>query len=104
MKHALLLSTILLFLSACNCHHEGCGYVFNQTSKQPIANVRIDVYSTKPWKDTISPPIYTDANGYFEYQHDFCYDMLIASAPGFINFIFSDVDKDTVYLEYDSEL
>ena len=90
---------IIFLITACNCHHEGKGYIYDELRKQPMANVRIDVYSSKPWKDTIATPIYTDKNGYFEYSHDFCYDMIQAQYDGYYGFTFSDVSGDTLYLE-----
>ena len=65
-----------------------------------MPNVRIDVASAKPWRDTIVPQIFTDSNGYFKYSHDFCYDMMQAEYLNYIGHVFSQVNGDTIYLEY----
>lgn len=99
MKFLLLFAFVSLVLISCNCHHEGNGYVVDKATGIPIINARIEVASNVPGKDTLSPPVYTDSNGYYEYSHDFCkYDVSIIKKD-YRSYTLSDSKDDTVRLE-----
>jgi hypothetical protein len=100
MKYLLLFSFLAIFLLSCNCHHEGNGYVYDKTTKIPIANARVDIIAVVPGKDTISPAVFTNSVGYFSYKHNSCKDMVTIYKKNYIGHTLKDMNGDTIYLEY----
>ncbi len=99
MKFLLLCIPICLFLVSCNCHHEGSGYVLDKATGKSIAHARIEVHTGVPGKDTLSPAVYTDSNGFYEYSHDFCKDLISIYKKDYIAFTTSCPQGDTSCLE-----
>lgn len=99
MKFLYICSILFLFLFSCNCHHEGNGYVYDRVTGKPIENARIEVHSGVPGKDTLSPAVYTDRNGYYEYSHDFCKELISIYKKDYISFTHSSPQGDTSYLD-----
>ena len=100
MKHFFLFSFLIVLFYSCNCHHEGNGYVYDKTTQTPIANARVEIMSGVPGKDTLSPAVFTDHNGYFSYKHDYCKDMVTIRKENYIGHSIKDMKGDTIYLEY----
>jgi hypothetical protein len=100
MKYLLLFSFLTIFFLSCNCHHEGNGYVYDKTTKIPIANARVDIIAVVPGKDTISPAVFTNSDGYFSYKHNSCKDMVTIYKKNYIGHSMKDMNGDTIYLEY----
>jgi hypothetical protein len=100
MKYLLLVSFLVLFLLSCNCQHEGNGYVYDKKTKIPIANARVEIMAAVSGKDTLSPAVFTDSSGFFSYKHNSCKDMVTIYKENYIGYSTSDMNGDTIYLEY----
>ena len=99
MKYLLVSLFAFCVLSACNCHHEGNGYVIDKITQEPIVGARIEVMSGVPGKDTLAPPVYTDVNGFFSYSHDHCKDLITIYKKDYVALTLSDPKGDTACLE-----
>ncbi len=90
---------ISLLIVSCDCHHEGSGYVIDKKTGKPIVHARIEVDSGVYGKDTLSPPVFTDHNGYYKYSHDFCKDLISIYKKDYIAYTISNPKGDTICLE-----
>lgn len=100
MKYLLLFSFLTISFLSCNCTHEGNGYVYDKITQTPIANARVEIMSGVPGKDTLSPAVFTDSDGYFSYKHNSCKDMVTFRKANYIGHTTKDMEGDTIYLEY----
>lgn len=95
MKYGILFFITIVVLFSCNCHHEGSGYVLDKNTGKPIVNARIEVHTGVPGKDTLSPAVFTDSNGYYSYSHDFCKDLISIQKENYTTFTVSKPNGDT---------
>ena len=100
MKYFLLFTFLVISFFSCNCNHEGNGYVYDKITQTPIVNARVDIIAVVPGKDTISPAVFTNSDGYFSYKHSSCKDMVTIYKKNYIAHTLKDMKGDTIYLEY----
>lgn len=100
LRGLILFSFLAIVLYSCNCHHEGNGYVYDDRTRTPIENARIEIMAAVPGKDTLFPAVYTDSRGFFQYKHNSCNDMVTIYKKNYIGHSLKDMQGDTIYLEY----
>ncbi|WP_291728459.1 hypothetical protein [Bernardetia sp.] len=100
-----LIFSVYIFLStSCDCHTESTGVVLDRTTRQPLENVEVSIYLSTVHKDSLKTPVFTNKNGVYKLTHEYCSDYMIDfDKEGYIGFVTSPKENDTIYLEMNKE-
>ncbi len=99
---------LLLFITStcqwsCSCQTEVQGVVLDAQTKQPVAGVMVQIYLSSIHGDTLQQYTTTDQQGQYTAAHAYCKNhMLDFYKLGYIGFVASAKDKDTIFLERDN--
>ena len=96
-----LILSVFLILVGCDNRIERSGFVIDETTKEPIEGVTIEVYLKAQKGDSLTEKIFTDSTGYFHISEKRDKDVLFEiNKRGYISQIHSlSIANDTIRLE-----